>query len=202
LRALPLFLLINLHLSDEQALRKHEATFKRFHKHFPGTVAAGDGCAFKIRRPNERESGADVQSHYTRKYSWAYGFILFCDGDLNIMSVEASHVASTHDAGMYATSGVHAAIQNKELPSWAHVVLDEAFGSTDQELVAWSQGKNVLSQEKDAFNYFLSAQRQSVERVFGVLHNRWGILWRPMGFAFDRYKFILITVCRFLPHIV
>lgn len=117
------------------------------------------------------------------------------------MSVEASHVASTHDAGMYATSGVHAAIQNKELPSWAHVVLDEAFGSTDQELVAWSQGKNVLSQEKDAFNYFLSAQRQSVERVFGVLHNRWGILWRPMGFAFDRYKFILISVCRFLPHI-
>ena len=184
--------------TDEDALRKHEGTFSRFQKHFPGTVAAGDGCAFRIKRPSEREVEGDVQSHYTRKYSWAYGFVLFCDGDLNIMSIEASHVASTHDAGMYATSGVHEAIEQKELPSWAHVVLDEAFGCTDQELVAWSQGKNALSQEKDAFNYYLSAQRQSVERVFGVLHNRWGILWRPMGFSFDRYKFILVALSRFV----
>jgi hypothetical protein len=186
---------------DEEALRKHEGTFKRFHQHFPGTVAAGDGCAFRIKRPNETETGGDVQSHYTRKYAWAYGFVLFCDGDLKIMSVEASHVASTHDGGMYATSLVHEAIDTeKKLPSWAHVVLDEAFGCTDQELVAWSHGKNAISQEKDAFNYYLSAQRQSVERCFGVLHNRWGILWRPMSFAFDRYKLILVALCRFAVH--
>ena len=192
-----------------------------------GTVAAGDGCAFKIRRPSSKEVSADVQSNYSRKYSWAYGFILFCDGNLNIMSVEATHVASTNDAGMclflvgllcnfivaklgiiltavctitgmYCTSQVHHAIEHdKRLPSWAHVVLDEAFGCTDQELVAWSQGKNALSQEKDAYNFFLSAQRQSVERVFGVMNNRFGILWRPMGFSFDRYKLILVALCRF-----
>jgi hypothetical protein len=99
---------------------------------------------------------------------------------------------------MYCTSQVHDAIEHeKRLPSWAHVVLDEAFGCTDQELVAWSQGKNALSQEKDAFNFFLSAQRQSVERVFGVMNNRFGILWRPMGFSFDRYKLILVALCRF-----
>ena len=99
---------------------------------------------------------------------------------------------------MYHTSHVHEAIYNQgRLPKWAHVVLDEAFGCTDQELVAWSAGKNALSQEKDAFNYFLSAQRQSVERVFGVMHNRFGILWRPMSFSFDRYKLILVALCRF-----
>jgi hypothetical protein len=85
---------------DEEQLRKHEASFSKFQKHFPGTVAAGDGCAFRIRRPNAKEMDGDVQSSYTRKYSWAYGFILFCDGNLNIMSVEATHVASTNDAGM------------------------------------------------------------------------------------------------------
>jgi hypothetical protein len=85
---------------DENELRKHEATFARFQKHFTGTVAAGDGCAFRIRRPNSAEVNDDVQSSYTRKYSWAYGFILFCDGNLNIMSVEATHVASTNDAGI------------------------------------------------------------------------------------------------------
>jgi hypothetical protein len=177
-------------------LRQHEATFARFQKHFPGTVAAGDGCAFRIKRPNEKEVSGDVQAHHTRKYSWAYGFLLFCDGDLNIMSIEASHVASTHDAGMYTSSAVHEAIARKELPSWAHVVLDEAFGCTDQELVAWSSGKKQISVEKDAFNYYLSAQRQSVERVFGVMHCRWGILWRPMSFKFDRYKLILVACSR------
>ena len=99
---------------------------------------------------------------------------------------------------MYGTSYVHEAIAtDKKLPKWAHVVLDEAFGCTDQELVAWSSGKNALSQEKDAFNYFLSAQRQSVERVFGVMNNRFGILWRSMSFSFDRYKLILVALCRF-----
>jgi hypothetical protein len=99
---------------------------------------------------------------------------------------------------MYATSFVHEAIETqKRLPAWAHVVLDEAFGCTDQELVAWSSGKNALSQEKDAFNYYLSSQRQSVERVFGVMNNRFGILWRQMSFDFDRYKLILVALCRF-----
>jgi hypothetical protein len=183
---------------DEEKLRRHEMTFSKFQKHFAGTVAAGDGCAFRIKRPSSDEVQGDVQSNYTRKYSWAYGFILFCDADLNIMSVEATHVASTNDAGMYHSSDIHDAIENKKLlPSWAHVVLDEAFGCTDQELVSWSQGKNALSQEKDAFNYFLSAQRQSVERVFGVMNNRFGILWRPMSFSFDRYRLILIALCRF-----
>ena len=191
----------NVHFpfNDHAKLKKHEATFTRFQKHFAGTVAAGDGCAFRIKRPSSDEVQGDVQNNYTRKYAWAYGFILFCDGDLNIMSVEATHVASTNDAGMYHSSDVHRAIETeKMLPPWAHVVLDEAFGCTDQELVAWSQGKNALSQEKDAFNYYLSAQRQSVERVFGVMNNRFGILWRPMSFSFDRYKLILVALCRFV----
>jgi hypothetical protein len=93
----------NVHFpfDDDDKLRKHEATFARFQKNFSGTVAAGDGCAFRIRRPSSNEMEGDVQSSYTRKYAWAYGFILFCDGNLNIMSVEATHVASTNDAGMF-----------------------------------------------------------------------------------------------------
>lgn len=184
---------------DEQKLRGHAKTFEKFQKHFSGTVAAGDGCAFRIKKPHSTEVDGDVQSSYTRKYSWAYGFILFCDGNLNIMSVEATHVASTNDAGMYASSDIHRAIcEEHRLSEWAHVVLDEAFGCTDQELVAWSQPRNSrLSTEKDAFNYYLSAQRQSVERVFGVMVNRFGILWRQMSFSFDRYKLILIALCRY-----
>jgi hypothetical protein len=75
---------IRFPIADERKLRHHEKTFARcdcdivisyllllyfrplfyrFHKHFPGTVAAGDGCAFKIRRPNEKEVQEDVQRY-------------------------------------------------------------------------------------------------------------------------------------------
>ena len=102
----------------------------------------------------------------------------------------------TKYAGMYKTSDVHQEIQDGKMPSWAHVVLDEAFGCSEQELVSWASGKKKISQEKDAFNYYLSAQRQSVERVFGVMYQRWGILWRQMHFSFDRYKLILVALSR------
>jgi hypothetical protein len=104
----------NVHFpfDDEEELHKHERTFTRFQKHFEGTAAAGDGCAFRIKRPSARQVADDVQSAFTRKYSWAYGFILFCDGNLNIMSVEATHVASTNDAGMYEALFIISNISN------------------------------------------------------------------------------------------
>ena len=75
--------------------------------YFSNSEITGDGCAFRIQRPSSKEMNADVQSSYTRKYAWAYGFILFCDGDLNVMSVEATHVASTNDAGMLVALILH-----------------------------------------------------------------------------------------------
>jgi hypothetical protein len=185
--------------NDESKLRVHEATFKKTAGQFwsgPGTVAAGDGCAVGVEQPASAQVGGDVNSHHTRKYAWAFGFILFCDAKCEIMSVEATHVSSAHDAEMYSSGSVFQAIHDGKLPPWAHVVLDSAFACTEQELTPWSRGRNPLSKAKDTFNYHLSAQRQCVERVFGILQARWGILWRPVKVDFDRVKFLLLALCR------
>jgi hypothetical protein len=191
----------NIHFpfDDEVRLRQHEATFKKTagqHWSGPGTVAAGDGCAVGIEQPSSAQVGGDVHSHHTRKYEWAFGFILFCDARCQIMSVEATHVSSAHDAEMYSSGAIFEAIHEGRLPPWAHVVLDSAFACTEQELTPWSRGRNALSKAKDCFNYHLSAQRQCVERVFGILQARWGILWRPVKVDFDRVKFLLLALCR------
>jgi hypothetical protein len=191
----------NIHFpfDDEDKLREHEATFKKTSGQFwsgPGTVAAGDGCAVGIEQPGSAQVGGDVNSHHTRKYSWAFGFILFCDARTQIMSVEATHVASAHDAEMYMSGSVHAAIHSGKLPAWAHVVLDSAFACTEQELTPWSRGRNAMTKGKDTFNYYLSAQRQCVERTFGILQARWGILWRPVKADFKNVKFLLLALCR------
>jgi len=182
---------------DEMQLRRHEATFKKQGGHlFPGTVAAGDGCGLCIEQPSDKEVGGNVKDHHTRKYDFAYGFLLFCDGHNHIMSVEATHVASAHDAAMYDVSRVHTAIQQGRLPRWAHVLLDAAFACTEQELTPWPTPRHGLSADKDAFNWMLSQQRQAVERTFGILYARWGILWRPLRIKFDRLSLLLHTLCR------
>lgn len=189
----------NIHFpfDDEMQLRRHEATFKKQAGHlFPGTVAAGDGCGLCIEQPSDEEVGGNVKDHHTRKYDYAYGFLLFCDGQNHIMSVEATHVASAHDAAMYDTSLVHQAIEDGKLPPWAHVLLDAAFACTEQELVPWPVTKNGLCEDKDAFNFMLSQQRQAVERTFGLLYSRWGILWRPLRVKFDNLGLVLHTLCR------
>ena len=112
------------------------------------------------------------------------------------MSVEATHVASAHDAAMYDTSAIHQAIEDGKLPPWAHVLLDAAFACTEQELVPWPVTRNGLSEDKDAFNFKLSQQRQAVERTFGLLYSRWGILWRPLRVKFDNLGLVLHTLCR------
>jgi hypothetical protein len=188
---------ISFPFDNEMQLRRHEATFKKQGGHlFPGTVAAGDGCGLCIEQPSDKEVGGNVKDHHTRKYDFAYGFLLFCDGHNHIMSVEATHVASAHDAAMYENSRVHTAIEQGRLPRWAHVLLDAAFACTEQELTPWPTPRHGLSAEKDAFNWMLSSQRQAVERTFGILYARWGILWRPLRVKFDNLSLLLHTLCR------
>ena len=189
----------NIHFPfhDEYQLRLHEATFKKqAGNHFPGTVAVGDGCGLCIEQPSDKEVAGNVKDHFSRKYDFAYGFLLFCDGHNQIMSVEATHVASAHDSAMYDVSTVHTAIEEGKLPRWAHVLLDAAFACTEQEIVPWPTPRHGLSVEKDAFNFMLSSQRQAVERTFGLLYARWGILWRPLRVRFAHLSVLLHCLCR------
>ena len=187
---------IHFPFGDEFQLRRHEATFKKqAGRLFPGTVAVGDGCGLCIEQPSDKEVG-NVKDHHSRKYDYAYGFLLFCDGNNHIMSVEATHVSSAHDAAMYDVSLVHQAIAEGKLPHWAHVLLDAAFACTEQELVPWPTTRNGLSEDKDAFNFMLSQQRQAVERTFGLLYARWGILWRPLRVKFGNLSLLLHALCR------
>ena len=51
-----------------------------------------------------------------------------------------------------------------------------------------------LSDEKDAFNYHLSAMRQCIERAFGILTRRWSIFQRPLWCSAKKWA-LVATVC-------
>ena len=73
-------------------------------------------------------------------------------------------------------------------------MFDEAYPNLPQELSPF-RGKK-LTQEQDAFNYYLSVHRQVVERAFGLLVARFGVFWRPLQVSFDRIPLLISACCR------
>ena len=38
----------------------------------------------------------------------------------------------------------------------------------------------------DDYDYFQSSNRMPIECAFGIIYQRWGVLWRPLRYRFDR----------------
>ena len=186
---------IKFPLENEAALRELEQGFLKISDGaFIGTVAAGDGVVFRMEKPAFEEVSGDVSSFFTRKGFYAYGMQGFVDSKCRFLSISMNLCSSVHDSTAYYVSSLSQAIRDGKLPSWAHIVLDEAYVNRQQELSPF-KGKN-LDIWKDSFNYHLSLHRQCVERAFGILVQRWGIFWRPIRVRFDRRPLLIRVACK------
>jgi hypothetical protein len=185
---------------DEDELRRLEATFAPFlgpeqvAAEFSGTVAAGDGVVFRMQKPQAREVGGNVTGFFQRKGYYAYGLQAFCDGKCRFVFVASQVCTASHDSTAYAATSLSHHISTGGLAAWAHVVVDAAYKCTEQELSPY-KGKN-LPEDKDAFNYYLSLRRQVIERAFGMLVQRWGILWRPLRMNMEHIAQTVRVCCK------
>ena len=87
---------------------------------------------------------------------------------------------------------IHKRATENLFPSWATFILDEAYSSCSgmhltpfsfNQLRRAKETNEVQYRKMLAFNNVLSAQRITIERAFGILVRRWGILWRPIAFS-------------------
>ncbi len=188
--------------TDEEFMHKLfmlEREFAIFSKEYiRGTVAAIDGVVFRMERPDPKEVNGDVKSYFVRKNYYAYGMQAMCDARCRFVSLSSSLCSSSHDASVYKCSNFAEMIRDGKLPNNFHVVMDEAYPCTEYELTPWS-GKD-LTVEQDAFNFYLSRQRQCIERAFGMLVGRFGIFWRPLKINMSRIP-LVISVCAKLHNI-
>jgi hypothetical protein len=180
---------------NEEAMEDLEASFLKISKGaFRGTVAAGDGIIFRRTKPAAADVDGNVRSFFTRKGFWGHALQAFCDGNCKFLHISQRVCASTHDGTAYVLTGIAEIIRQGKLnPRW-HIVLDEAYKCSEQELSPW-KGKQ-LSPEKDVFNYYLSLHRQVIERAFGILVARWGIFWRPLKFHQVEVELIVQVCCK------
>lgn len=149
---------------------------------------------FRMQRPHREVVDGDVASFFTRKGYYAYGMQGFVDSRCKFLSISMKTCSSTHDSTAYFVSDVSNAIRDGRLASWAHIVLDEAYANTPQELSPY-RGRS-LDIWKDSFNYHLSLHRQCVERAFGILVQRWGVFWRPLRVAYRRIPLLIRVACK------
>lgn len=85
-------------------------------------------------------------------------------------------------------------IQRKELPSWACIAADDAYGNGSNILTPY--GGNNLPQWKSGFNFYLSSCRVTVEKVFGILVARFGIFWSPLRHKLSKTTLIIMVACK------
>jgi DDE superfamily endonuclease len=162
-----------------------------------GCIGALDGISVRIIRPSIRRVPNAI-TYFCRKGFFCLNMQAVCDASLRFIYVSMETPGSTHDST--ALNGTKFAsdwnMVSPDEPYW--IAADEAYVSTHNIVTPWPGRllNNSSRKWRHAFNYFFSGgNRNTIERAFGVLVAKFGILWRPIAFHLEDVPRILLTAC-------
>lgn len=163
--------------TDISELRKLEAGFRRSDYPFwKGQVGAIDGVLFQTRNPGV-EVPNPKQYYVERKGMYALLCIAVCDAQCRITWFDISHEPTSHDSLAFGNTDFGHRVTNGLLPENFFLNGDAAF----------THGRSmVVPLGEAAFDWLQSSCRVVIERTFGLLIRRWGILWRPLSVMHKR----------------
>ena len=154
-----------------------------------GVCGAGDGLVIQITEPVAADlDGKPSRNYMNRKGFFALLIQAFCGAYTKFWYFNVGWPGATNDLIAYKQTDLHYAAVNNNIPDWVSFLLDEAYSSCGgRHLTPFSQhqlrraftgvGANTMYYQMRTFNHVLSSQRISIERAFGQLVRRWGILW-------------------------
>ena len=159
-----------------------------------GACGAGDGFVVQITEPVASDlDGKPSKIYMNRKGFFALLVQAFCGADTNFWYFRVGWPGATNDITAYKQTPLHQNSTNESLstsiPGWVSFLLDEAYSSIGGcHLTPFTQHQlkramklpdpaKTLYYKMRTFNHVLSSQRITIERAFGQLVRRWGILW-------------------------
>jgi DDE superfamily endonuclease len=159
---------------EELSRRCRRGPYAHFLKGLFGFV---DGLIVKTRMP---EAGIPNRRdwHCTRKGCWGLNAQGICDDNLIFTFFALNCAGGTHDSTALDLSWVGRVLKAGLAQDDLFLFGDAAYGGKAHILTPYSGAK--LGDKKDTFNYVLSYYRSTIERAFGLLVRRWGILWSPL----------------------
>ena len=165
---------------------------RRFDNPLSGCVGAVDGLVVKILRPGR--DCPNSRSYFNRKGNFAYPLQAMCDSKYRFTFASCTCVGSTHDSVAFNTSSMGRFLAAGLLPEPFWIAADDAYTCSSSVLTPWS-GRN-LKPDEDAFNFWLSSSRIHIEQAFGILVQRFGILWRPIELHYRRVPQLVLALCK------
>ncbi|KAL7541332.1 hypothetical protein ACHAWF_012614 [Thalassiosira exigua] len=168
---------------------------------FDKIVMALDGMLVWTSQPskrdcNEMKIGQRLWHCYRKdKYGWL--LMAGCDHETRFRWADIRHPASTSDYLAWVTSDVGRKLDGDDsdliLPNHS-IAGDNAFVE-NMTMSTPIPGHNVPPHE-DAYNFYLSQIRITIERAFGILIHRWGILRRPLDMSVQKVPAIVTCLMR------
>lgn len=170
----------------------------------PGTVLAGDGLVVEISAPSLKCRGnIDLSNFRNRHGYYAVVCQAFCDVHTRFKFFEVSWPGSTSDITAYKQTSLYSSFCDSNVPSWAHIVLEEIYSSVggNQHLTPFSRNQlrnaktrfgDLRYQQMKAFNNCLSGQRITIERSFGMMLRKYAILAGTLSYNLEFTRKIIL----------
>jgi len=167
---------------------------------FFGCIGAVDGYALRIYMPGKNQVGNAV-AYKNRKAFCSINLQAVANSRLKCTYLSVETPGGTHDSTAWQVSSLGSKMDRENWtnpstrrPYW--LACDDAYGASSNLVCPWpGTGLRKRDPFKDGFNYYLSGGiRNTVERMFGLVYQRWGILWRPMRYKISKIPLIVQAI--------
>ena len=178
---------IEEYLNNEDAMKRVAIGFsQRSNGVLRGAIGAIDGWLVKITRPwMVRDAVSNPASFFSRKGFYALNVQCICDHDKKVMWASYSNRGSSHDSTCFRDSHLYKSLlkpMQEELFRLSYFILgDSAYAIESFILPPYDNSKS--SSPEDAYNFYHSSARITVECTFGEIDRRWGIFWSAISYS-------------------
>mmetsp|Transcript_23155 Transcript_23155/g.64385 ORF Transcript_23155/g.64385 Transcript_23155/m.64385 type:complete len:429 (+) Transcript_23155:970-2256(+) len=156
-------------------------------------VSVADGYAVEIETPPGHVVG-NVRSFFSgHKQKNCVNVQACCDAFCRFQYVAVAGPGSLNDRDALVACDLGRLVDN--LPLNYVMIFDAAYPSSKHGVPMYF-GVDKENPFCDNFNYYASQLRIRIEMAFGMMYQKWGVLWRPMRVSIDNVKCVVQAIAR------
>lgn len=171
---------------------------------FPNCIGALNSKHIRLIHP--QYSGS---LYYNSKHFFSLVLMALCDSNYYFIWVDIGAYGKNSDCGIFKESSLYTKLikktfniseprpitDNDKIKLLYVIVADEAFGMLENLMRLY--GGNLLSHEKKIYNYRHTLALRYIECTFGIMSNKWRILYRPLDVNIEFAQYIVKAICVF-----
>ena len=172
------------YLNDVEEMSRVASQFAtRSNGLFTGCIGALDGWLVRIRSPQAKDGVDTPGDYFSRKGFYCVNVQVIVDKKKRVLYRSIISRGAEHDSTAFRNSSLYKELLEKgaELAERnLYFIGDSAYAI--RSFLLTPVDNTLHGQAGDNYNYYHSSSRISVECAFGEINNRWGILWKSLGY--------------------